>query len=316
MRRRKKKSGLKTALLMIAAIIFMIMAISVVVIVFGKIHSDYEKLDMTKASEQKTLEIPAVETEKEADQTGWEETEDGWKYKTNEKTYASDQWLEIKGFLYHFDDKGIMATGQWKGGGQIFTCHDVKGYLKNIEPDPDYVPEDTGENLDSFVRTNAFWCYLDSEGTGLFKTILYKKTVDNKVKPLGNEKNPEKATKNSLRAYGDYVYYLPKVAENRKSSLSEEEKGLCDVLVRMIPGQNTKEIIAENVDGYLVLDETIYYAQDGKIYTATSGTEIELSESGYQVKIDGNACYLINSFGKAVTGKESTGIARPCIQDR
>ena len=41
-----------------------------------------------------------------------------------------------------------------------------------------------------------------------FKTILYKKTVDNKVKPLGNEKNPEKATKNSLRAYGDYVYYL------------------------------------------------------------------------------------------------------------
>ena len=53
MRRRKKESGLKTALLMIAAIIFMIMAISVVVIVFGKIHSDYEKLDMTKASEQK-----------------------------------------------------------------------------------------------------------------------------------------------------------------------------------------------------------------------------------------------------------------------
>ena len=41
MRRRKKESGLKTALLMIAVIIFMIMAISVVVIVFGKIHSDY-----------------------------------------------------------------------------------------------------------------------------------------------------------------------------------------------------------------------------------------------------------------------------------
>ena len=38
---------------------FMIMAISVVVIVFGKIHSDYEKLDMTKASEQKTLENPS-----------------------------------------------------------------------------------------------------------------------------------------------------------------------------------------------------------------------------------------------------------------
>ena len=312
MRRRKKDSGLKTALLLIVAIIFMIMAISVIVIVFGKIHSDYEKLDMTRASEKQTLEISAAET-KETDQLGWEETEDGWKYKIDEKTYAVDQWLEIKGFLYHFDDKGIMATGQWKGDGQIFTCHDVKGYLKNIEPDPNYVPEDTGEDMDSFIRTNAFWCYLDSEDTGLFKTILYKKTVDNKVKPLGNEKNPEKATKNSLRAYGDYVYYLPKVAESKRSSLSEEEKERCDVLVRMIPGQNTKEIIAENVDGYLVLDETIYYAQEGKIHTATSGTETELSEGGYQVKIDGDACYLVNALGKPVTSAGSAGII---VEDR
>ena len=312
MRRRKKESGVKTALLVICAILFMIMAISVVVIVFGKIHSDYEKLDMTKESQQQTLEVPAVETT-ENNQLGWEETDEGWKYKIDEKTYAVDQWLEVKGFLYHFDEKGIMATGQWKGDGQIFTCHDVKGYLKNIEPDPNYVPEDTGEDLDSFVRTNAFWCYLDSEDTGLFKTILYKKTVDNKVKPLGNEKNPEKTTKNSLRAYGDYVYYLPKVAESRKSSLSDEEKELCDVLVRMMPGQNTKEIIAENVDGYLVLDGTIYYAQDGKIHTATSGTEAELSEGGYQVKIDGNACYLVTALGKPVTGKGSAGIT---IEDR
>lgn len=312
MRRRKRESGLKTALLLIVAIIFMIMAISVVVIVFGKIHSDYEKLDMTKASEQQTLEVPAVETT-ENNQLGWEETEEGWKYKIDEKTYAEDEWLDVNGFLYHFDEKGIMATGQWKGDGQIYTCHDVKGYLKNIEPDPNYVPEDTGENLDSFVRTNAFWCYLDSEDTGLFKTILYKKTIDNKVKPLGNEKNPEKATKNSLRAYGDYVYYLPKVAESRKSSLSDEEKELCDVLFRMMPGQNTKEIIAENVDGYLVLDGTIYYAQEGKIYKVTSGTEVELSEGGYQVKIDKNACYLVTALGKPVTAKGNTNIT---IEDR
>lgn len=49
-------------------------------------------------------------------------------------------------------------------------------------------------------------------------------------------------------------------------------------------GTEYKEIIAENVDGYLVLDETIYYAQEGKIHTTTSGTETELSEGGYQVK--------------------------------
>ena len=156
MRRRKKDSGLKTALLLIVAIIFMIMAISVIVIVFGKIHSDYEKLDMTKASEQQTLEVPAVETT-QTDQLGWEETEDGWKYKIDEKTYAVDQWLEIKGFLYHFDDKGIMATGQWKGDGQIFTCHDVKGYLKNIEPDPNYVQGKTWIVLSGPMLSGVIW---------------------------------------------------------------------------------------------------------------------------------------------------------------
>lgn len=109
------------------------------------------------------------------------------------------------------------------------------------------------------------------------------------------------------------MYYLPKVAESKRSSLSEEEKERCDVLVRMIPGQNTKEIIAENVDGYLVLDETIYYAQEGKIHTATSGTETELSEGGYQVKIDGDACYLVNALGKPVTSAGSAGIT---VEDR
>ena len=112
------------------------------------------------------------------------------------------------------------------------------------------------------------------------------------------------------------MYYLPKVAESKRSSLSEEEKERCDVLVRMIPGQNTKEIIAENVDGYLVLDETIYYAQEGKIHTTTSGTETELSEGGYQVKIEGDACYLVNASWKAgnICWKRRYYRRRSCIQ--
>ncbi len=85
--KKKEDSGLKTALLMIVAIIFMIMAISVIVIVFGKIHSDYEKLDMTKAANRKHWKYQQLRR-KETDQTGWEETEDGWKYKIDEKTYA------------------------------------------------------------------------------------------------------------------------------------------------------------------------------------------------------------------------------------
>ena len=55
------------------------------------------------------------------------------------------------------------------------------------------------------MRTNAFWCYLRAEDTGLFKTILYRKTVENKVVVLGEESAPEKTTRNSMRAYGDYA---------------------------------------------------------------------------------------------------------------
>ena len=120
-----------------------------------------------------------------------------------------------------------MVTGQLKQDGQIYTLHDTKGYLKNIEVDLDYVPESTGENLDSLVRTNAFWCFLkEEEGTGLFKTILYRKTVENKIMVLGGETSPEKTKRNSMRAYGDYVYYLPKVKESQLTRLSEAEKGL------------------------------------------------------------------------------------------
>ena len=93
----------------------------------------------------------------------------------------------------------------------------------------------------------------------------------------------------------------------------KRSKERCDVLVRMIPGQNTKEIIAENVDGYLVLDETYLLCPGGKIHTATSGTETELSEGGYQVKIDGDACYLVNALGKPVTSAGSAGIT---VEDR
>ena len=77
-----------------------------------------------------------------------------------------------------------------------------------------------------------------------------------------------------MRAYGDYVYFLPKVKESQKQGLSEAERGLCDKLFRMRPGSDTKELIAENVDGYMVLGDIIYYSQAGKIYQATQAQRL------------------------------------------
>ena len=231
-------------------------------------------------------------------------------YYLDEKSFVENQWKDIDGFLYYFDGDGFMVTGQLRQDGQIYTLHDTKGYLKNIEVDLDYVPESTGENLDSLVRTNAFWCFLkEEEGTGLFKTILYRKTVENKIMVLGGETSPEKTTRNSMRAYGDYVYYLPKVKESQLTRLSEAEKGLCDKLFRMRPGRDVKELIAEQVDGYMVLNDTIYYAQAGSIHSAVSGVEIATGEGKYTVEIKDDSCYLVDELGNPAVSDNGDSVA-------
>ena len=298
-RRKKNDSPVQTVFLILVAIVVMAAAIYVVVGIVGKIRSDYQRLE-SNTREESTMETIEIEEE---ESLGWNETDDGWIYLVDEETRAADQWMEIDGFLYSFDENGIMRTGEWKNEGQIYTLHDTKGYLKEIQTDLNYVPADTGEDLDSLVRTNAFWCYLDSEDTGLFKTILYRRTVENKVMPLGDEESPERTTRYSMRTYGDYVYYLPKVSESSLPELSDSDRELCDVLVRMIPGQKTKEIIAENVDGYLVLDETIYYSQNGEIYSVKSGTEVPVGASQYLVTLKNEMLYLEDALGKAVSAK-------------
>lgn len=297
-------SVVKTVFLVLVAAIVLITAIWVVVSVFGKISSDYKQLELTTAEETTEETIEIEKTEKQ----GWNDTDEGWKYLMDDGIYAADQWLEIEGFLYYFDDQGIMVTGQWEQEGQKFTCHDTKGYLKDIQADLNYVPKSTGEDLDSLVRTNAFWCYLDSESQGIFKTILYRKTVENKVMPLGDEDFPEKTTRNSMRAVGDYVYYLPKVTESQTALLSESEKSLCNTLFRMIPGQKTKELIAKDVGGYLVLDDTIYYSQNGKIYSAKSGTEMASGQGEYSVVIKDDSCYILDSMGNPVVPEDGSSI--------
>lgn len=303
--RKKKDSPIKTVFLILIAAVVMAAAVYVVMSVVEKISSDYKKLDFS--TEEETTHI-TIDT-KEDPKAGWNETDQGWMYYLDEKNYVTGQWKEIQEFLYYFDENGVMATGELKQEGQIFTCHDTKGYLKDIQTDPDYVPDDMGENLDSLVRTNAFWCYLkDEEGAGPFKTILYRKTVENKVMVLGGESAPEKTTENSMRAYGDYVYYLPKVKESRMETLSEAEKRLCDKLFRMRPGSDTKELIAEDVDGYIVLGDTIYYSQNGKIYNTASGTEMATGEGTYSVIIKDDSCYLLDGLGNPAVAEDGSSV--------
>ena len=112
-----------------------------------------------------------------------------------------------------------------------------------------------------------------------------------------------------MRAYGDYVYYLPKVKESQLTRLSEAEKGLCDKLFRMRPGSDVKELIAEQVDGYMVLNDTIYYAQAGSIHSAVSGVEIATGEGKYTVEIKDDSCYLVDELGNPAVSDNGDSVA-------
>ena len=306
-RRPKKKSDVKSIFLILAAAIVMIAAIYTVINVIGKIKSDYENLEFTKKEESPVIDIEV----KKEEEIGWNETDRGWKYLLKKNEYAQNQWLNIDGYLYYFGDKGYMVTGELKQEGQIFTLHDTKGYLQNIQRDWNFVPESTGENLDSLVKTNAFWCFLQEQEEGNnspFRVIQYRKAVENKIKVLGNASNPERTTKDSMKAYGDYLYFLPKVEESQLSFLDQNEYALCNKLFRMIPGSNKKELVADNVDGYLVVDNMIFYAQGGKIYTASSGTEYTTGDDRYSVIIENDACYLVDEDGKPAVSETGDSI--------
>ena len=194
-KRRKKESPVKAVFLALIAVVIMVCAVSVVMSVYRKISKDYENLEQSISSSETTGETIAIEN---GVATGWQLTDDGYRYVNEDETYVTDTWKLIDGLLYHFDENGIMSTGELSQEGQKFTFSD-KGYLKDIQADLSWQPESTGENLDSLVKANAFFCYL-GEADGPFKPIMYRKATETKVMTLGGESAPERTTRNSMRA--------------------------------------------------------------------------------------------------------------------
>ena len=107
-RRKKKESPIKMVFLIMIAVLVMVAAIYVVISVFGKISSDYKQLDFSK--EEETMDL-TIDTDEEPS-VGWNETDQGWMYYLDEKSFVENQWKDIDGFLYYFDGDGFMVTGQ------------------------------------------------------------------------------------------------------------------------------------------------------------------------------------------------------------
>ena len=111
---------------------------------------------------------------------------------------------------------------------------------------------------------------------------------------LGGKNTPEVASPNALAIGDGWVYYLALAPSNE--GLNAEEQGLNGSLFRMRPSDQTKELLSNQVTGFLEAEGQIYYASNGTVFKAESGTSYPVGENQYQVKIQDNIAYLPVSY--------------------
>lgn len=307
--RHRKKQRIRTSyiwagIMAVCALAALFAAIWVVITVYEKIAGDSSEWALEASTEGSS------EIEIETDEVyGWITDEDGTRYREADGSFAANAWKVWEDKLYYLKEDGYMAVEDISMDGQIF-FFSSGGALTDIQLDAGWrglTGEDNPQNLDSLVKGHEFWCYLSSDisDTGIFKPIYYRKTTEAEGRILGGESNPERSTRNSMQIHDGYLYYLPQVTSQTLSGLSQEEQNLCNKLFRIKPGETQKELLAENATGYLVMEDgTVYYASEGQVKKAGTGTIYSVGEGQYRVEVRNDACYLVDSMGNVVTGDE------------
>ena len=302
-KRKHKESYLWNTIMIICAVCTVLVAALVVATVFLQIRKGASQLEISKETDPAEI---VIETEAVY---GWVETEDGTRFREEDGTYAAGVWKEWNGNLYYLNDDAVMEkSGSIALDGQIFTFAD-SGILQDIQMDSGYTGMTQGEQetgKESLIRGNEFYVYLDTDSSyeGEFYPIVYKKSVSDKEEYLGGEKIPEVSSPNSLTIKDGWIYYLPQTSGSN-AVLSSMEGGVCNKLFRMVPGDFTKELLASDVTGYLVVDGSVYYASGGSVYQTKEGISYPVGENQFQIRIENDECYLLDGMGNMVSGDSS-----------
>lgn len=221
---------------------------------------------------------------------------------------AKEEWIAAADALYYFGADGYATSGTYQEPGMIYTFG-ANGQLQKIRYNPAYKPDAQSVNKDyeSLVQTKTLWAYLLMDRSyGSYYALMYKRTTEPTPHQLGGEKNPQYAGPYSMQIDGNYIYYLLSTDTPKKG---EEETN--KTLYRMRPGDEKRQIVARDVEGYKVLDGTVYYYADGSLQQTTSFSEDSTvnpplnDADSYEVDISsGNAAYLLDSYGDPVTGED------------
>ncbi len=238
-------------------------------------------------------------------------------------------WLESGEYLYYFGDDGCAVSEYSEGAMQY--QFDKNFILESIKYNRSYAgnAETETAGFPGLVVSKTLWAYVnESKKAGDLYAIRYKTTLDSLTFDLGGSTNPQYTSKYSMAISDGYIYYLA-VSDSTDKIIEP----IANKLFRMKPGQDFREIVAENVRGYLILppaggygeaavyyddgsgirraqsvekDETMrIFPEDGNYYVEiVDGKAVLMLEGGYPVTLEsssfvaGNFIYSINSEGE------------------
>ena len=111
------------------------------------------------SKEDKTLPNSVVE--------GWSKKDGQWLYQLEDGSHIVNEWKQINGIWYHFDNSGLMQTGWIKENGTWYYLNDSGAMQTGWVKDKGtwYYLNDSGAMQIGWVKENGTWYYLNQSGS-------------------------------------------------------------------------------------------------------------------------------------------------------
>ena len=120
------------------------------------------------AEEMSLSEVQSNETVIVQGETAqWKKDETGWKYQRADGSYVVNQWDQINGNWYHFDQNGYMETGWKKLNGSWYYLKSsgaMATYWEKVGSDWYYF-DPSGAMQVGWAKSGTIWYYLKPDGT-------------------------------------------------------------------------------------------------------------------------------------------------------
>lgn len=285
-RRRKRKNAIEDTMNMVKTIVLVVIAVVLVVFVLAFFRKNFGTSQFAEDSKiggildifakgRETEESTEVSSEAGEDmevdtelQEGLCSDKEGHILFVKNGQPVRDCWMDIDRALYRFDAAGYGVTGEYREDAYTYTFA-KNGKLQSICRSEGYTDPYAGGEYPALVQSKDLKVYLVNDNDagrdmlGRLRAIKYKIGASHY---LGGEGSKQYTLPGTIQIDGEgYVYWLPLV-----NGPDEMEARLNGTLYRMKPGDEKRQIVADDVEGYRIVTAEsgatyIYYFKNGTL---------------------------------------------------